>query len=77
MLLKLLRLPEMPQFKVVKKSHIEKPGNNSDYIVFLKSPEGYLMKLAVDEKAYLTYIVGEVIAVEWSSYQKKLEDVVQ
>lgn len=63
----------MPLFKVVKKNHAEKTGDNHAYQVVLKSPEGHMLRLVVGDEEFDGYVVGDTVSVEWGAYQRKLE----
>ena len=63
----------MPLFKVVRKLHAEKTGDNHAYQVVLKSPEGHMLRLVVGDEEFDGYVVGDTVSVEWGAYQRKLE----
>lgn len=67
----------MPVFTVVKKTHVEEIGGVDKFTVNLKSPEGFTMKLKVDEAEYDSYRTGDTVSVSWSPYQKKLTETLQ
>lgn len=64
----------MPLFKVVRKLHAEKTGDNHAYQVVMKSPEGHMLRLVVGDEEFDGYVVGDTVSVEWGAYQRKLED---
>ena len=60
-------------FKVVKKNHAEKTGDNHAYQVVMRSPEGHMLRLVVGDEEFDGYVVGDTVSVEWGAYQRKLE----
>lgn len=64
----------MPLFKVVKKNHAEKTGDNHAYQVVMKSPEGHMLRLVVGDEEFEGFVVGDTVSVEWGAYQRKLEE---
>lgn len=63
-----------PIFKVVKKNHAEKTGDNHAYQVVMRSPEGHMLRLVVGNEEFEGYMVGDTVSVEWGPYQRKLEE---
>jgi len=61
----------MVLFKVVKKSHVEKPGDVHQYRVDFRSGEGHRLSLEVSEPEYEDYLIGDGIDVRWNG---SLED---
>jgi len=66
----------MSLFKVVKKNHAEKTGDNHAYQVVLKSAEGHMLRLVVGDEDFDGYVVGDTVSVEWGAYQRRLEESV-
>jgi len=55
----------MVLFKVVKKSHVEKPGDVHQFRVEFRSGEGHRLSLDVSELEYEGYLIGDGVNVRW------------
>ena len=62
----------MVLFKVSKKQHVEKPGDDHQFKVVLKSKEGHKLTLVVSESEFEDYIMGDSIDINWGRYQRRL-----
>ena len=65
----------MTLFKVVKKTHEEKPGEDHRFKVALKSEGGDSLTLKVSELEFEQYRFGLPVDVVWMGYQKRLDEV--
>jgi len=65
----------MALFKVVRKRHVEKPGDVHEFKVQLKAKEGHKLTLNVSGYDFEEYNIGDQIDVKWGQYQQRLREV--
>ena len=65
----------MTLFKVVKKTHDEKPDDEHVFKITLRAKEGHRLTLTVKETEFDGYIIGDSLDVAWGQFQRRLTEL--